>query len=253
MITCPNCGAQINEDSKKCIYCGYINIEGAKKKHQEQIEEIKEDIEELKKEPEKALKKGMSKSLKVIVKTIVALLIVAIIYAVMLHFALQNHPKMNLSPEEQAYASAYKADAMEKLKEAYDNNDIELMAKIFDKAYSEDRVSLWGDPHYETAYASSCYMKLKECLPNLDKNKLKTREAEEITYYCFYFYYRAYGDDGAPIFDSIRENEIVPIVTTRLGFTHEDMEGFRGEITESGHVVRSTMHIKIKKYYKNYR
>ena len=65
MITCPNCGAQIKEESKKCIYCGYINIEGAKKMHERQIEEIKEDIKELKKEPEKALKKGMSKSLKI--------------------------------------------------------------------------------------------------------------------------------------------------------------------------------------------
>jgi len=170
----------------------------------------------------------------------------------MVLFALRDKPKMHLSPEEQAIASAYKAEAMDKLQEAYDSDDIEQMAKIFDKAYSEDRVNLWGDPHYETAYAASCYMKLKNCLQNLDSGKLHKKEAEEITYYCFYFYYKAYGDDGAPIFDSVRENEIIPIITTRLGFTTEDMEGFRGKVTESSHVVRARVHRTVKGYYKNY-
>ena len=253
MITCPNCGAQINEDEATCIYCGYINIKGAEKKHQEHIEEIREDIEELKKEPEKALKKGMSKSVKVILRTLLILLILVGLYAVLVRFALRNDPKMRLTPEEQAFTSAYKAEVQEQMEDAYDNADIAQMARIFDKARNEDRVNLWGVTHYETAYAASCYMKLQSCLPNLDNKMLSTREAEEITYYCFYFYYRSYGDDGAPLFDSIREDEIVPIITDRLGFTTEDMENFRAKvIEESGRVVRSKVHSTVKKFYKNY-
>lgn len=254
MIVCPNCGAQIKDDAARCIYCGYINIKGAEKKHQEHIEEIKEDIEELKKEPEKALKRGMSKSVKVIFWTVGILLILAGIYAVLVLYALRNEPKMHLSPEEQAFASAYKAEVGDLLEEAYVNSDIEQMAGIYDKARNEDKVDIWGVPHYEVSYAASCYMHLQSCLSDLDKKMmLSTKEAEEITYYCFYFYYRAYGDDGATVFDSIRENEIVPIITNRLGFTIEDMESFKAKIVEgSGGVVRSRVHSTVKGFYKNY-
>lgn len=253
MIICPNCGAKIEEDVEKCPFCGYINIEGAKKKHQENIEEIKEDIEEVRKEPEKAFKRGMSKGVKIILWTVGILLVLVGIYAVILMFALRNEPKMHLSPEEQAFASAYKLVAKDQLEEAYNNGDIAEMARIFDKARSEDRVDLWGDPHYETAYAATRYMKLKETLPSLDGKKLKKKEAEEITYDCFYFYYKAYGEDGEPLFASIRENEIIPIIHDRLGFTDEDMEKFRTMVTVPTGVVRSNVYSKTKSYYKNYR
>lgn len=253
MIICPNCGAKIEEDVEKCPFCGYINIEGAKKKHQENIEEIKEDIEEVRKEPEKAFKRGMSKGVKIILWTVGTLLVLVGIYAVILMFALRNEPKMHLSPEEQAFASAYKLVAKDQLEEAYNNGDIAEMARIFDKARSEDRVDLWGDPHYETAYAATRYMKLKETLPSLDGKKLKKKEAEEITYDCFYFYYKAYGEDGEPLFASIRENEIIPIIHDRLGFTDEDMEKFRTMVTVPTGVVRSNVYSKTKSYFKNYR
>lgn len=253
MIICPNCGAKIEEDVEKCPFCGYINIEGAKKKHQENIEEIKEDIEEVRKEPEKAFKRGMSKGVKIILWTVGILLVLVGIYAVILVFALRNEPKMHLSPEEQAFASAYKLVAKDQLEEAYNNGDIAEMARIFDKARSEDRVDLWGDPHYETAYAATRYMKLQETLPRLDGKKLKKKEAEEITYDCFYFYYKAYGEDGEPLFASIRENEIIPIIHERLGFTDEDMEKFRTMVTVPTGVVRSNVYSKTKSYYKNYR
>ena len=130
--------------------------------------------------------------------------------------------------------------------------DIAKLAEIYDTAYSKERVSLWGDPHYETGYASSCYMKLLDCLPNLDKDRMTKHEAEEITYYCFYFYYRAYGSDAAPIFDSIRDEEIMPIITERLGFTIEDMENFRDKVTDPPYVNRSRVWKITKKYYKQY-
>ena len=46
-IICPNCGAPIEKDSVKCPYCGYINEEGAEKKFQEDLSEIKDDIADL--------------------------------------------------------------------------------------------------------------------------------------------------------------------------------------------------------------
>lgn len=253
MTVCPNCGANIEQDATKCPYCGYINIEGAKKKYQQDIDEIRDNIAEVKKEPAREFKKGLSKGFKVILWTVGSLLVIGIILAVMLVFQLKNHPKMFLSAEDEAYASAYKAVAAEELEAAYQNNDIEEMARIYDKAYSEERVSLWGDPHYETGYASSCYMKLKKCLPNLDKEKMTKREAEEITYYCFYFYYEAYGEDGKDLFDPIRKEEIIPIINNRLGFSDEDMENFRAKVTERGGVVRTNVYKATKKYYKDYK
>lgn len=252
MITCPNCGAEIKEDLTKCPYCGYINAEGAVKKHLQNIEKIKENIEDAKKEPRRALVKGLSKGAKIVLWTVGTLAVLVALYAIIIAIGLRHSPKMFLSADEKAYASAYKAVAEEQLAAAYEDNDIAQMAQIYDKAYSEDRVSLWGDPHYETGYAASCYMKLMQCLPNLDKNKIKKREAEEITYYCFYFYYEGYGEDGAVIFDSIREEEILPIIRDRLGFTIEEMESFRDKITDPPHVIRTEVHRVAKSHYKNY-
>lgn len=253
MIKCPNCGAEIENEVTKCPYCGYINVTGAEKKYMDDLEDIKEDLASVQEEPVKALKAGFSKGTKVIVWTIGILLALVIVYAVLLFLQTRDKPKLFLTAEDEAFASAYRVIAGEQLQAAYENRDIEQMAKIYDKAYSEDRVNLWGDPHYETAYAASCYVKLKNCLPNLDKEKMSKHEAEQITYYCFYFYYRAYGEDGAAIFDGIRDEEILPIIQDRLGFTIADMEGFRDRVMDPPYVDRSKVYGIVKKNYKNYR
>ena len=252
MIICPNCGAEIEEDVAKCPYCDYINLPGAEKKFNKEIEEIKTNIVEVKKEPARALGRGFLGGVKNIVKTIIALVIVGIAITLLLLYQLRDEPREFLNAGQQVEASAYKALAEEQIKVAYEDKDIQQLAEIFDKAHSEDRVSLWGVAHYEVAQAASNYRSLMGCLTNLDKEKTSKREAEEITYYCFYFYYRAYGEDGAGIFDPVREQEILPIIQERLGYTDEDMENFRGDILNSGRVNRSPMYRATKKYYKNY-
>ena len=252
MVICPNCGAEIEKDSTKCPYCGYINIEGAEKKFQADLEDIRNDIEDTKKEPSRALARGFKGGTKTILITVAILVSIAVLIAIELYRETRDEPKMFLTAEEQAYASAYIETAGEQLTEAFDDMDIPRMAEIFDKAYSEDRVSIWGVDHYEAGYASSCYMKLKQCLPNLEKAELSRMEAEEITYYCFYFYYRAYGEDGAHIFDLIRDNEIMPIITGRLGYTEEDMENFRDRVFDGTYVNRSRVYRVTKKYFENY-
>lgn len=249
---CPNCGAKIDKDVTKCPYCGYINIEGAEKQYFEELGEIKQNLAEVADVPTEELKKGLSKSAKVVITTLVVLAVLGAIYAVILMIELQNHPKEFLTAEEEAYASAYREVAGEQLEEAYEARDIAALAQIFDKAYSEDRVSLWGDPHYNSGYAASCYMKFQQCLPNLDKDKITKKEAEEITYYCFYFYYRAYDSEDAEIFDPIRDDEIMTIITGRLGYSIQDMESFRDEVATPYGVDRSKVYKITKKNYKQY-
>lgn len=253
MIICPNCGAEIDKDVPKCPYCGYINMAGARKKYQADLNEIRDNIDEVKKEPNKALVKGFSGGVRVILATVVTLLTFAVIFGIMLAIDLKDKPKEFLSPQEEAYASAYRKTAEEELDAAYENKDIAAMAKIYDKAYSEDRVNLYGVDHYDSAYASSLYMKLKESLSLLDEGKTDNRDTEAITYYSFYFYYRAYGDDGAEIFDPIREKEIIPLITDRLGYTIEDMEGFKDKVVDGPYVNRSAIRKVTKKNYKNYK
>lgn len=252
-IICINCGAEIEKDSTRCPYCGYINVEGAEKKFLSDLDEIDRNIKETKKEPVKALAKGFTGGTKTILITVTVLLIIAILIAVELFRETRDEPKLFMSADEQAYASAYVEQAGEQLTEAFEDEDIARMADIFDTAYSRDRVSLWGVDHYEAGYASSCYMKLQQCLPNLDKEEMSVKEAEEITYYCFYFYYRAYGDDGADLFDPIRDDLVLPVITERLGFSVEDMENFRKRVCDPPHVNRSRVYKATKKYYKDYK
>ena len=252
-VICPNCGAEIEKDSTKCPYCGFINVEGAEKKFRKDLNEIGRNIKETKKEPAKALAKGFTGGTKIILITVAILICIAIIFTLELIRESKDQPKLFLTSDEQAYASAYVEQAGEQLKEAFEDEDIARMADIFDTAYSRDRVSLWGVDHYEAGYASSCYMKLQQCLPNLDKDEMSVKEAEEITYYCFYFYYRAYGDDGAEIFDPIRDVLVLPVITERLGFTVEDMESFRDRVLNPPNVNRSKVYKVTKKYYKDYK
>ena len=254
MINCPNCGAKIEEDIARCPYCGYINKEGSEKKYNQDLDKIRENIEETKKEPAKALAKGVKKGTKVIITTVLVIIVIAVIFALELLREMKDKPKDYLTNKDQVYASAYKEQTGKELAAAYEDKDIQKMAEIFDKAYSVDRISLWGDPHYETGFASSCYIKLKESLPNLDKKKINKKEAEEITYYCFYFYYRAYGDDAAELFDPIREEEIIPIMTDRLGYTIKQMDDIKGNVMDpdQGRVNRSDLYRATKKYFKNY-
>ena len=252
MIICPNCGAKIENDITKCPYCGYINKEGAEKKYKEDLDEIRENIEETKKEPAKALAKGVKKGTKVILVTVLAILFLAALFVIELAREMKDRPKEFLSAEEQVYASAYKEEVSKQIGEAYDNNDIQKMAEIFDKAYSVDRVNLWGIPHYETAQASSNYYKLKELIPSLDKEKTDKKEAEQITYYCFYFYYRAYGDDGAELVDPIREEEIIPLLTDRLGYSISEMDDLKDKVMDPPYLNRSKLYKETKKNFKNY-
>lgn len=251
-IICPNCGAEIEKDSAKCPYCGYINIEGAEKKFQSELDEIGRNIEVTRKEPAKALAKGFTGGWKIILVTVAVLIILAVIFVLELIRETRDEPKLFLTAGEQAYASAYAEQAGAQLTEAYDDKDIARMADIFDTAYSRDRVSLWGVDHYDAGYASSCYMKLQQCLPNMDKDEISQKEAEEITYYCFYFYYRAYGDDGAEIFDPIRDDLVIPVITERLRFTIEDMENFRDRVCNPPNVNRSKVYKATRKYFKYY-
>ena len=253
MIVCPNCGAQIEKDITKCPYCGYINKEAAEKKFREDLGEIQRNIEETKKEPQKALVKGITGGTKVILIISCILILLAALFFVLLYIDTRDKPKLFLTAKEQEYASAYVLMAGEQLDEAYEEKDIQRMAEIFDKAYSEDRVSIWGVPHYEAGYASSCYMKLQQRIEDLDTGNISKKEAEELTYYCFYFYYRAYGDDGSLIFDPIRENEIIPIITDRLGYTEKDLESFKDKVWSPPYVDRSKVYKVTKKYFKNYK
>ncbi len=253
MIICPNCGAEIENDITKCPYCGYINEEGAKKKFDSDLKEIRNDIEESKKKPRKALVKGIVSGTKIILITIGIILIIALLLFLELLREMQDKPKeLFLSSEEKAYASAYKEVAGKELTEAYEEGDIVRLAAVFDKAYSVDRVNLWGEDHYEAGRAASNYFKLMQALPLLDDGSPDKKKAEEITYYCFYFYYRAYGDDAAPLFDPIREEEIVPIITERLGFTTEEADAMRDEVMDPPYLNRSRLYKVTKKRYKDY-
>ena len=249
---CPNCGAQVETDSSRCPYCGYINEEGATKRFRKDLGDIRRDIEETQKEPARALARGFTGGTKVILITAGVLVVLALVFALELFRETRDKPRLFMSAEEQEYASAYTLAAGEQLTEAYESGDIARMAQIFDKAYSVDRINLWGVPHYEAGYASSCYMKLQQALSDLDKGELSEREAEELTYCSFYFYYRAYGDDGAKIFDPIRQEEIIPIINDRLGYTSSDMEDFRSRVFYPPNVNRSDVYKTTRKYYKNY-
>jgi len=252
MKICLNCGAKLEDNISNCPYCGYINKETAEKNFNDKIDEIKDNIADVKKEPARAFKRSMSKGVKVIIWSVAVILVIGAIIAGLTIYSLKDKPKMFLSAEEEAYASAYREKAGKELDAAYEEKNIELMAQIYDKAYYEEKIALWGCEHYDAAYEASCYMKLQECLPNLDKETLDIKEAEEITYYCFFFYYKAYGDDGAEMFDPIRENEIIPLLNDRLGFTDEDMEAFRDKVTDPPYVVRSKVIGIVKDNYKNY-
>lgn len=47
LITCPNCGAEFDEELTNCPYCGSTNIKGAEKEYFKRLEGVRQDMEDL--------------------------------------------------------------------------------------------------------------------------------------------------------------------------------------------------------------
>ena len=81
MITCRECGAQIDELAECCPYCGAINELGAEHKYMQDMYDLKDDLKDLGNIPKEEITEEVKSNVHFTGKTIAILLIVVLILA----------------------------------------------------------------------------------------------------------------------------------------------------------------------------
>lgn len=183
MIKCRECGAQIEELSPRCPYCGVINELGAEHKYMQDMSDLKDDLEELADIPKEEIAEEVKGHLKFTVKTVmITLLILAVLAGIL--FLLDHSWEISESIYE-AIHHIRTADAREQLlweqenfpqlDEWYEAEDFDAILEFQYEVYNVERgirynLYNWEHSQLITLYdLYHCCMELQECIQNGDE------------------------------------------------------------------------------------
>ena len=154
-IVCKNCGGKYDDTLSKCPYCGTMNKKGAYRDFRFKISDIIENVLGLKEEAYDSVHKLIFSAL------IRGTLLVTIIGG--LGFLLGYNSNVNYyndrEYDEKTYENIiWEEENLEKLEEAYRNNDLETIDKLY---YENSRViSNWE--HFASFSLKKAYQNIKE-------------------------------------------------------------------------------------------
>lgn len=259
MTKCVNCGAEIESSIVKCPFCGYLNEAGAKKAHQQTIDNLEYEISDNLNESKEAYSKGIRATGKSSAFGIGIVLLIAGILALMSFIFWRFFDKGNVSQTEERSIGelAFQETNFDTWDEMQKNGQYDELVKLYEKA-DEEGHNLFAYASRDFLYTYSLYDKLKsEELPKLDNNTAKSKDKEAITYYALVFYYRGYGnvtDEQRSVLDDIRDNYMLDIIYNRLCITDDELAKIQPAVQEAGGglVVRSTLGFRTMKFYDRY-
>lgn len=243
MITCPNCGAQIEESADKCPYCGYINVTGAEQKYMDNLEQVREQLDVIDDEVAASFASEVNEGIRVIIKTLKVVGVIALIIASLVGAGKVLEAQMDRSTSNSQSLSDI-GTAREIYKELdgyYKAGDYETLDKVFNDYGGY--MKLWEYEHATFINGYDHYVYLRDkLLPVFDSgDKIYEFEQEYLTIYGLYFYYRVYDvsevpygdrmtDEEIKVMDDIRDNYMLDIVYNRMGYTDEELASLRGKM-----------------------
>ncbi|MCI5620783.1 MAG: hypothetical protein MR355_04360 [Lachnospiraceae bacterium] len=130
MITCKNCGADYDENTERCPYCGGDNFEKSVRTHQEKISGLHQEKKRWEAMPDKVAQKMVSLTMKIVICAVIGVVLVCILLFAGTRIKNSVMNKMD-------------AAAIEKLEEMYQNGDYTGISKYMDKLGNPTR------PKYE--------------------------------------------------------------------------------------------------------
>ena len=250
-VICPNCGAAIYESEASCPFCGYINIPGAEEKFMRDIKKTERDMSYIPQLQKAEYKKTMSKSSKIIFITIG---ITALIAAVLLGIHLLFENVIFAYNEDDAKAQMlWNKENYPILDEMYANGDydgiIEFENELFEKNAKEKtsyHIYEWEHSDFMTGYRN--YSMVEYYFKVLDEGEeLSKYGKENLVYYCMWFYYRQYGQEGTYMTFTEDEIEILDgyreitnrYLFGRMGFTQEEADELLKKATDEYNYLKA--------------
>ena len=165
---CPNCGADLPEETVICPYCGYENEKLAKKAYDEEMDELSEKhVDSIKTMP----KKMMKKSTKLLIVFIVGLALVFVTTNVLRYISGTRLEKLKYDNKQKM---------IEHLEELYQAGDYETMGDDFyDSNYFGDSFGKYANTaeiYYDVKFA-------KESLIFAAESEKYSKDTEELSNY----------------------------------------------------------------------
>ena len=244
---CPNCGARINKDDTKCPYCGYINVEGAEKEYMDRLYDIRDDLDVVDETAAAEYGKGYGRIFLLIGITMDVLLIITglVFWGRAISVGKRQAAQTDKS-NDMLEEMAWRKEAYREFDTLYEQGDYEALCEAVFSAY-DDHHSVYDWDHFWFTSIYRNYLLTVEDLKRIDENGWHDYEAESIFYRCCFIYYNeVYKDmDGndKPAADEVDRLKPVTdymntILHERMGFTDEDMAGFKDTILDQYDSVR---------------
>lgn len=138
MIVCSSCGADFDEMSPACPFCGTASIKGAEAEYMARLGDVREDLAELKNVPLEETKQVLIKQGRLAIRVIVIACIV------ILGIALTGHLLSRTGTQNRAEDYAWQMETFPLLDEMYANEQWEELVDFYDKIREEDKpISHW--------------------------------------------------------------------------------------------------------------
>ncbi|MCR5733123.1 MAG: zinc-ribbon domain-containing protein [Lachnospiraceae bacterium] len=237
-IRCPNCGAEIDAQSTKCPYCGYINEKGAEKKYMDNLYEVKKNLDGIDEEAASGYKESYRKVSKMIVITfailIAATAVILVIYNIHEKRSLQRDlDSGNKTLEEMTW----KQEAYKEFDELYEAGKYEELCETFFDSY-ESGHSVYSYDHYTFVELYNDYLRTRTELENVEKYGWDDYASGIVFYYCCTFYFTKeertetfYGlkkedlENLEPVFDYMKD-----VLNNRLMISDEELEALSDKL-----------------------
>ncbi|MBQ1481965.1 MAG: hypothetical protein IIZ28_00175 [Erysipelotrichaceae bacterium] len=172
-VTCKNCGAVFSESLEKCPYCGTMNKKGAYRKFRQKISDMIDAMLGLKEEAHRSVSKMIFISLLRGIVLIAAVVLLAFLFS---RFANVNYYNDREYDEEALETILWEDENLEKLDEAYANEDFKTIEKLY---YENSRVvSHWA--HYPSYTLKKQFKMLTE------DDKFDHYDLDDALYFLFY-------------------------------------------------------------------
>lgn len=177
MIVCSSCGADFDEMSPACPFCGTASIKGAEAEYMARLGDVREDLAELKNVPLEETKQAFKKQGRF------TAIVIGIICFVLLVFSAGGYLLSRLDERDRVSDYLWQLENFAMLDEMYTNNEFEQLVAFYEEAREQELpISDWK--HWWFVFRLSGFMYAEEILEReAQGGELGTSSYQLLMYY----------------------------------------------------------------------
>lgn len=159
-MTCPNCGAALDESVAKCPYCGSTNFPGAEKEYMKELHELHNDLEKLEEVPMDCFEDSIKKeSVRAGKRIGISLLVVALLALGILLFLQFNDSQLQ---KKNAAQTAWERTAFPKMDAWYEEGNYDAVLDYIVTDEEAQKYSIYNWKHSDFIWAYADYLMITD-------------------------------------------------------------------------------------------